>query len=84
MFSSPPLPIWLSNQIEGIEMGNFYTTKVLMEVEVQHQFDPKSGIETITERLNVPAVKSVKVLSAQSDYQLHSDALEKMVPIALE
>lgn len=62
----------------------FYTTKVTVEVEVTHQFDPCKGIGIITSRLtghSIPAVKSVKVIEASSNYQLHSKPLEEMVAL---
>lgn len=61
-----------------------YTTKVVLEVEVKHQFDPKSGIGIVIGRLSgldIPAIKSVTVQSAKSNYQLHNEPLEEMVPI---
>jgi len=67
-------------------MDGFYTTKVVVEVEVSHQFDPKQGIGIVVGRLSgvdIPAVRSVKVVSAESNYKLHSKPAEKMSPVDL-
>lgn len=66
---------------------DFYTTKVLVEVEVSHQFDPAQGICIVTTRLSgvdIPAVKSVKVVAAESNYKLHSKPLGKLHKLDLE
>lgn len=65
----------------------FYTTKVLVEVEVSHQFDPAQGIRIVTTRLSgvdIPAVKSVKVVAAESNYKLHSEPLDQLYPLDLK
>jgi hypothetical protein len=66
---------------------DFYTTKVVVEVEVLHQFNPAQGISIVTGRLSgvdIPAVKHVKVLSAESNYRLHATPMDKMVPLTLD
>lgn len=63
--------------------ADFYTTKVLVEVVVSHQFDPKQGIQIVTGAFNFPAVKSVKVISAESNYKLWSKPEDKMTPLNL-
>lgn len=68
-------------------MAEFFTTKVLVEVEVTHQFDPAQGIRIVTGRLEdvcVPAITSVKVISAESNYKLHSKPLDKMCSLDLQ
>lgn len=65
-------------------MDGFYTTKVTVEVEVSHQFDPKQGIGIVVGRLtgaDIPAVRSVKVISAESNFKLHSKPMDKMYPV---
>lgn len=67
-------------------MDDFYTTKVVLEVEVSHQFDPKKGIGIVVGSLSgadIPAVKSVKVLAAESNYKLHSKPMDKLCPLDL-
>lgn len=62
----------------------FYTTRVLVEVEYSHQFDPMRGMDIITTRLtgpSIPAVKSVRMIQAESNYQLHGKPLEVMKPV---
>lgn len=62
----------------------FYTTKVLIEVEYSHQFDPVRGMDIITTRLtgpSIPAVKSIKMIKAESNYQLHDKPLASMKPV---
>lgn len=68
-------------------MDEFYTTKILVEVEVTHQFDPAKGMRIVTCRLtgaDIPAVKSVNVISAESNYKLHSKPMDKMRPLDLK
>lgn len=60
---------------------DFYTTKVLVEVEVSHQFDPAQGISIVTGRLSgadIPAVRAVNVIAVESNYKLHSKPMKKM------
>ena len=66
-------------------MSDFYTTKVLVEVEVTHQFDSAQGIGIVTGRLtgvDIPAIKSVKVISAESNFNLHGKPIDKMIPVS--
>ena len=65
-------------------LDDFYTTRVIVEVEVSHQFDPAQGIGLVTGRLTgptIPAVKSVKVIAAESNYKLHSKPMSEMVSL---
>ncbi len=50
---------------------SFYTTRVLLEVTVRHQFTPRDGIQIVKMRLSPfgnPVVEEVKVISAESNY----------------
>lgn len=72
--------------VPGENMNDFYTTKVLIEVEVCHQFDPKQGIGIVVGRLSgkdIPAVKSIKVVAAESNYKLHSKPMDKACTVDL-
>jgi hypothetical protein len=63
---------------------DFYKTKVIIEVEVSHQFDPEDGIRIVTGRLtgaDIPAITSVKVIEAKSNYVLHNKPLEEMIAV---
>jgi len=65
----------------------FFTTKILVEVEVTHQFDPGQGIRMATGLLQTPqtpAVQSVKVLAAESNYKVWSKPLDEMVKLDLD
>lgn len=62
----------------------FYSTKVLVEVEVSHQFNPEQGIGIVTGALGFPAARSVKVIAAESNYKLHSRPMDKMCPLDLK
>lgn len=65
----------------------FFTTKVTVEVEVTHQFNPEQGIRIVTGRLtgvDIPAVKSVKVVAAESNYKVWSKPLDEMVKLDLD
>lgn len=65
----------------------FFTTKVTVEVEVVHQFNPAQGIRVVTGLLKLPtapAVKSVKVLAAESNYKVHSKPMDEMVKLDLD
>jgi hypothetical protein len=62
---------------------DFYTTKVLIEVEVSHQFDPKDGINLVTGLLSVPAIEKVNVLSAVTNYRLFEKPSEQFVAVDL-
>lgn len=67
-------------------MTDFFTTKVLVEVEISHQFDPHRGIDILVGRLTgptIPAVKSIKILKAESNYQLHGLPLNEMKTVEL-
>ena len=41
---------------------------MLIEVEVDTQFGPESAIRLVSDRLDVPAVKMIKVVSATTNY----------------
>ena len=47
----------------------FFTSKILLEVTIAHQFDPQRGVEDIIlERLKCPAVDAVEILEIRSNY----------------
>ena len=56
----------------------FYTTKIVLEVYVQHQFDPKQAVHLVENLLKVPAVQTIMVNEVQSNYKLHSDPMDHM------
>jgi hypothetical protein len=65
----------------------FFTTKVTVEVEVTHQFNPAQGIGLVVGLLKLPtapAVQSVKVLAAESNYKLWSKPMDEMVKLDLD
>lgn len=64
----------------------FYRTKVVVEIEVSHQFDPQQGIGLVTNLLNplyVPAVRGVKVLKAESNFRLHQKPDTSFSPVKI-
>ena len=70
----------MNTQKEPIPAG-FYTTKMLVEVEVSHQFDPEQGIDVVTSLLHVNrylAVRDVKIISAESNFRLHQSPAETL------
>jgi hypothetical protein len=65
-------------------MAEFYTTHVLVEVEVSHQFEPAQGIQLVKGRIECPAVKEITVLSATSNYRLHGPPLKEFWPVEIK
>jgi hypothetical protein len=48
----------------------FYTTKLLVEIEVSTQFGPTDAVNMIEYLLiNVPAIKSVNLTKLETDYK---------------
>jgi len=60
----------------------FYTTKVLLEVEVSHQFDPVSGINCVVSMLGYPAIQGIRIISAESNFWPFSKPSAEMKPAA--
>ena len=60
-----------------------YTTKVVIEVEVCHFGTEHQAIELVKHLItnNVPAVQSVKVLSAKTNYRLFAEPREFLVSV---
>jgi len=51
---------------------DFYTTKLVLEVEISTQMGPDAAFNIIYCNLNpMPAVKSLKVLKAESNFKVH-------------
>jgi hypothetical protein len=50
---------------------NAYRTRIVIEVEIEHFSTPEMIIQSIKRWLKCPAVKSVKTLKAESNFQLH-------------
>lgn len=62
---------------------DFYTTKLIIEIEVTHQWDTSRVMLMIADLLDVPAVHNVNVISAESNYKLHGK-LEKMLNLDIK
>lgn len=63
---------------------DFYKTKVVIEIDVMHQSDPKQGIDIILQQLKgATAITFVNVLSAESNFQLHDKPADTMSPVNL-
>lgn len=61
-----------------------YKTKMTIEVVVDHQFAPESGIYMVTGLLEkIPAIQSVKIMNASSNHALHNEPMDSMEPISL-
>jgi hypothetical protein len=64
-----------------------YKTRVLIEVEVDHWYDPKQAVQIVTTRMmphEVPAITSVKVLKVESNYRLFQPPADELVEVKLE
>lgn len=61
----------------------FYRTKVLIAVEVSHQFSPKDGVNIVTGLLTVPAIQQVDVLGAITNFRLFEKPSEEFVYVDL-
>jgi len=67
--------------------SEFYTTKMVIEVEVQHYGHITNALDMVRSRLTGPdirAVVSVDVLSAESNYRLHQTPAMELAPIDLD
>jgi len=64
-----------------------YKTKVTIEVEIEHWGTEYQGINCIATRLLGPemaAIKSVKIIDAQSNYRLHKEPDNTLHPVDLD
>jgi hypothetical protein len=61
-------------------MSQFYRTKLLLEVEVEHQFDPEQAVDIVAGRLVCPAIKSAKVLKTESNFCANSLPFDNFYP----
>jgi hypothetical protein len=68
-------------------MAEFYKTRVMIEVEVSHQFDPMQGITIVTNILHPTintAITASKVVSAASNYVAYDQPpSNEFLPVAL-
>lgn len=62
-------------------MEKFYTSKVLLEVEVDHQFSPEQAIQSLFDRLKYPAIRNKKILRVATNYELYSEPLSNFYDI---
>lgn len=53
------------------------TTKVTVEIELEHYSSPQQAVSALVDRNKCLAVKSIKVLSAETNYQLHKEPSEE-------
>lgn len=66
-----------------------YKTKLTVEVEVETQFGPRDAMDMVGTLLNVPAINTVRVVKAKSDYKrftpqdVQANALERL-PLRLK
>ena len=61
----------------------FYKSKLTIEVEVTHQFEPKSVFNIVKNNLSFPCFENIKLLKQESNFQLHKPPLEKMIDIKI-
>ena len=64
----------------------FYTTKVMLEVTVSHQFDHNQGIGIVLGLLNsyhAPAIQGVRLVGAESNFVLHQAPAKEMKPVTV-
>lgn len=61
------------------------TTRVFLEVEVSHHATcaPLSAVNLVTMALQFPAIQSVKVLRAETNYRLFQEPSEEFTPVRL-
>ena len=57
------------------------TTRVVLEIEVQSYGTPESTIAWLQAMLPRPAVTDVKVLRAESNFQLHKPPSDSFTPV---
>jgi len=64
--------------------NEFYTTKLLIEVEVQHQFDTQQAVNIVKDALAFPAIRNTKIVAAVSNFRLHQSPSETFEPIQID
>jgi hypothetical protein len=63
----------------------FYTTKLLIEVDVSTQFGPRDAICLVKTLLKCPAITSVSIKSGHTNYNgPHEPPATNMRPLVLE
>lgn len=63
---------------------DFYTTRVTVEIEYSHQFDPQNAYNGIVEcNLNWPAVQNIKVIKAETNFAVHQNPQEDFHPVEI-
>lgn len=65
-------------------MSEYYTTKLLVEVEVTHYGTPLDAIDLVKINLRCPAVNSVVIKSGESNYRLWNTPDDKLTPFDLD
>jgi hypothetical protein len=65
-------------------MADFYTTVVTLEVEITHFSQPDITIDCLKQKINSPAYKVTKVISAKSNYEVHKSPKENLEEIMVE
>lgn len=61
---------------------DFYTTKVVVELEISSQFGPDAAFNILhTTFVPMPACIGMKVLSAESNFQLHAPPSKEFVSV---
>ncbi len=69
------------------ENPDFYRTKLMVEVEISHQFSPRDAMSMVEIRLNpatIPAIKNFKIVSGETNYRLFNTPDDKMTPFELD
>jgi hypothetical protein len=61
-----------------------YTTKVTVEVEIAHQFDPTTAIRMVKHCLSFSAVKAIKLVKMESNYRLLEEPSDELIEISIE
>ncbi len=59
----------------------FFTTRIIIEVEVHTQFGPEMAIQLVRDRLKVPAVNAIRFSECATNYVgPHHDPVDYFVP----
>ena len=61
----------------------FYTSKITLEVTINHRDDPVSIAHFLKAKLSVPAVDSLKILDIETNFRVHQDPDSKMVQVPI-
>jgi hypothetical protein len=65
-------------------MEDFYTTKIVVELELSTQMGPDSAFNILhTSFVPMPACRGMKVLSAESNFQLHAPPSKDFINVAV-